>query len=287
LPVPPRCGNSQEVIGRMSRMRKFAVGACVALALGYASASHAASAYESDGVWMIETDGYTLHFKTDAQAGYSQIFPTGGAGDSLFGAGEGRNLYHSANYSGWSDWGPAATAEVAEDGGSKLVMHYVMDDGNMKVYDLMATHWDGVPYWKHELTITARGDLPSFGDGHEPMVEPRNAAGDANEYAMWADPFSHVAFANPNGYFAMYTESGEARTHVWEADGRMDLVHDSVAEDLSDGGSSSALTFYLATGPGGLDDAAALVSDVTTVPSTTAVDADGKLTTTWGSMKSR
>ena len=126
-------------------MKRLAVGACVALALGYASASHAATASESGGVWMIETDAYTVHFKTDAQAGYSQIFPAGGGGDSLFGAGEGRNLYHSANYAGWSDWGPAATAEIAEEGNGKLVMHYVMDDGNLKVYDLMATHWDGVP----------------------------------------------------------------------------------------------------------------------------------------------
>ena len=100
-------------------------------------------------------------------------------------------------------------------------------------------------------------------------------------------PFAHVALANPNGYFALYTETGEARTHVWQADGRMDLVHDVVSEDLTDGNSSSTLTFYLATGPGGLDDAAALVSEVTVEPDTTSVDADGKLTTTWGSMKSR
>mgnify|MGYP001245358722 CR=1 FL=1 len=267
----------------MTAMRNLAVGACAALVLSYASTAYAATASESGGVWTIETDNYTVHFKTDAQAGYSQIFP-GGGGDSLFGAGEGRNLYHSANYAGWSDWGPAASAEVVSDG-SELVMEYVMDDGNMKVYHLTATHWDGVPYWRHQLTIEARGDLPSFGDGHEPMVEPRNGAGADNEYADWTDPFAHVAFANSNGYFALYTETGAARTHVWQDDGRMDLVHDTVAEDLTSGDVGSELTFYLATAAGSLDDAHALVDEVTNVP--TAVDAEGKLTTTWGAMKTR
>ena len=267
----------------MTTIKRLAAGACVVLGLGYAAGSYGATASNDGGVWIIETDSYTVHFKTDAQAGYSQIIP-GGGGDSLFGAGEGRNLYHSANYAGWSDWGPAASAEVVSEG-SELVMQYVMDDGNQKVYHLTATHWDGVPYWRHQLTIEARGDLPSFGDGHEPMVEPRNAAGDTNSYLDWTDPFAHVAFANPNGYFAMYTETGAARTHVWEADGRMGLVHDSVAETLGAGDMSSELTFYLATAAGSLDDAHALVDVVTNVP--TAVDAQGKLTTTWGSLRTR
>jgi hypothetical protein len=65
----------------------------------------------------------------------------------------------------------------------------------------------------------------------------------------------------------------------------MDLVHDTVAEDLTSGDVGSELTFYLATAAGSLDDAHALVDEVTNVP--TAVDAEGKLTTTWGAMKTR
>ncbi|MDE0021251.1 MAG: hypothetical protein OXT69_07705 [Candidatus Poribacteria bacterium] len=254
--------------------------AVMILGAGVASAVSVSSA---DGVWMIETDGYTVHFKEAAQAGYSQAIASG---ESLFGAGQGRNFYHSSNYGGWRDWGAAAEVSVVEEGAGYLVMKYVMNDGGSKLYHVTATYWDGVPYFKHELAIEASAALASLSNGHEPMVEPRNGKGAENQYMLWEDPFHHVAFANGDGYFAMYTENGTAAMNdAWNVDGRMHLIHDNLSQDLTAGQTSDPIAFYMAVGSGGLDDAHTLADSVTDVP--TSVDPAGKLTSTWAAVKTQ
>lgn len=255
------------------------ISAVLALGAGHASA---VSVSEADGVWVIETDGYTVHFREAAQAGYSQAIADGG---SLIGADQGRTVYHSSNYGGWRDWGAAVEASIVEEGAGYLVMKYVMNDGGSKLYHVTATYWDGVPYFKHELSIEASAALASFSNGHEPMCEPRNGKGAENEYQVWEDPFPHVAFANGDGYFALYTENGTARMHGWQADGRMDLVHDNLSQDLTAGQSSDPVAFYFAVGTGGLDDAHALADSVTDIP--TSVDPAGKAASTWAAVKTQ
>ena len=264
----------------MFRKTALCLLASAAVALG-ASDAFAVSVTESDGVWVIETDSYVVHFKTAAQAGYSQAFAEGG---SLLGANQGRTVYHSHNYDGWKDWGAASEVNVLEEGANHLVINYLIQDAGSKVYNLTATYWDGVPYFKHELSIDASAALPSFGSGHEPMCEPRNGKGAENEYALWEEPLHHVAFANSDGYFAMYSEQGTARIFVgWQGDGRMDLVHNDLSQDLAAGESSDPIAFYFAVGSGGLDDANALADRVTEIP--TAVEPSGKLASVWGSVK--
>ena len=253
----------------------------VVMGLGVGHAS-AVSVSEDNGVWIIETDGYTVHFREANRAGYSQAIAEGG---SLLGADQARTIYHSSNYAGWRDWGAAAEVSVVEEGAGYLVMKYVMDDGGSKLYHVTATYWDGVPYFKHELAIEASAALASLSNGHEPMCEPRNGKGAENEYAVWDDPFPHVALANGDGYFAMYTENGTARMHAWQADGRMDLVHDNLSQDLTAGQTSDPIAFYMAVGSGGLDDAHMLADSVTDVP--TSVDPAGKLTSTWAAVKTQ
>ena len=241
---------------------------------------------ENGGVWIIQTDSYELHFREAARAGYSQVFSSiEPEAESLFGAGQARTFYHAANYNGWKDWGTAVEVEEVSNANSTLIMKYTIDDGDSKVYEVTATYWDGAPYFKHELVVTAKNAVLSLGNGHEPMVEPRNGAGGGNEYLVWDDPFPHVAMANDNGYFALYTESGTARHHAWQADGRMDLVHDDLGVNLKADDSSDPLIYYIAVGKGGLDDAHDLAEQVTEEPASLSVDPKNKLATRWAQLK--
>jgi hypothetical protein len=266
-------------------MRRNAIlGALGTLMVVGAVGGHAATLDEDGANWTITTDLYTITWNTDAQAGYSSIIPAGNDEIDLFGAG-GRNVYHSANYAGWKDWGAAAEADVVEETAGKIVLSFEMEDGASKVYHATTTFWDGVPYWKNEVTVEAVADVASFGDGHEPMCEPR-AGGADNEYEKWDAPFAHVAFANDNGFFAMYTEEGAARTHAWQVDGRMDLTHDNLVVNLNEGEMSDPIVYYMATGTGDLDDAHDLADIVTKLPAEVlAVSAKAKLATSWGDMK--
>ncbi|MBT3266873.1 hypothetical protein HN371_06955, partial [Candidatus Poribacteria bacterium] len=147
------------------------------LLIASAATAFGATVDEKAQNWTITTDMYTIVWNVDAQGGYSSIIPAGNDDVDLFGAG-GRNLYHSANYAGWKDWGATADAEVVEEGDGKIVMSFVQEDGGSKNYHVTATYWDGVPYWKHELVIEAVAAVTSFSDGHEPMCEPRAGGGD-------------------------------------------------------------------------------------------------------------
>ena len=278
----------------MMRTIAWTVAAASALLAACAMNLNAVEVDEDGDVWVIETDSYTLHFKTAAQAGYDQVFPSTDLNNpdapksemSLFGAGQGRTLYHSHNYAGWKDWGAATDVEEVSNANNTLVMRYEIDDGASKLYRVTATYWDGAPYWKHELVVEAKAPVLSLGSGHEPMVEPRNGQGANNEYIIWEDPFPHVAFANENGYFALYTEVGTVREfNGWGGgDGRMDLVHNDLGVNLGDGDMSEPLVYYMATGIGDLDDAHDLAEVVTEEPSL-AVNPTGKLAARWAQLK--
>jgi len=268
-------------------MKRIAIlGALGALMMIGVAGSHAAT-LDEDGVdWTITTDQYTINWNTTAQSGYNSIIHAGTGDIDLFGAG-GRNVYHSANYAGWKDWGAAVEADVVEEAAGKIVLSFEMDDGASKIYHATATFWDGVPYWKNEIVVEAVDDVASFGDGHEPMCEPR-AGGADNEYQKWDDPFAHAAFSNDDGFFAMYTEMGAARTHAWQADGRMDLTHDNLVVNLNGGEMSDPIVYYMATGIGDLDDAHDLAEIVLKEPAEVlAVSAKAKLATSWGDLKGR
>ncbi|MAF09877.1 hypothetical protein CMK11_05435 [Candidatus Poribacteria bacterium] len=257
------------------------------LLIASAATAFGATVDEKGQNWTITTDQYTIVWNVDAQGGYSSIIPVGNDDTDMFGAG-GRNLYHSANYAGWKDWGATADADIIEEDGGKIVMSFVQEDGASKNYHVTATYWDGVPYWKHELTVEAVADVTSFSDGHEPMVEPRNGFGLDNEYEKWDAPFAHAAFANDSGYFAIYTEEGTARTHAWQDDGRMDLEHNNLGVALNADDFSDPITYYMATAVGDLDDAHDLAEIVTKEPAEVlAVSAKGKLTTSWGDLRAR
>ena len=260
---------------------------CAALFAVCALSAGAVEVDEEANHWIISTDLYTLHMKIENRAGYDQAFPTPGPDAvSLFGEGQIRNFYHAANYDGWVHWGNIVDAEVVSNANKTLIMQFEMDDGNSKEYHITATYWDGAPYWKHELVVKATKPVLSLSNGHEPMVEPRNGLGNNNEYLAWEDPIPHVAFANGNGYFALYTEVGTTfAAPAWAPDGRMHLLHNDLGVQLAEGQSSDPLVYYMAIGPGDLDDAHELAETVTEEPASLSVDPIDRLAARWAELK--
>ena len=268
-------------------MKRLLTAAAVLLA-AFAFDLGAVQVDENNGVWIIETDSYVLHFRTSERAGYSQVFPSTNAGESsIFGANKDRTFYHSANYNGWQDWWAMTEAEEISNANNTLVMKYTIPDRDIKEYVVTATYWDGAPYWKHEVVVNALNDVPSFSGGHEPMCEPKNGLGGKNQYQSWEEPFPHLAVvADEIGYFAMYTEVGTAALDAnWGGgDGRMHLIHDNVGVNLKKDASSEPLIYYLATGKGNLDDAHELADQVTEEPAL-SVDPKNNLSVRWAELK--
>ena len=255
-----------------------AVGAVEALAVNVS---------ENNGVWIIETDTYVLHFREMNRAGYSEIYPSRLLdATSLVGPDQPRSFYHSAQYDGWVQWGNAVSVDEVLNEKKTLIMEYEVDDGNSKRYLVTATYWDGAPYWKHEVVVEAKKPVVSFSNAHEPMSEPRNGMGANNEYQAWDDPIAHVAFANENGFFALYTEMGAAiAVGGWQGDGRMHLNHNDLGVQLEEGDSSDPLVYYMAAGTGDLEDAHDLAEQVTQEPASLSVDPAEKLAMRWADLK--
>ena len=267
-------------------MKRLLWFAAVFAAVGAVEA-FAVNVSENDGVWIIETDTYVLHFRETNRAGYAEIYPsTQLDAVSLVGPDQPRTFYHSAQYDGWVQWGNATDVEEILNANKTLIMEYEVDDGNSKRYLVTATYWDGAPYWKHEVVVEAKNPVVSFSDAHEPMSEPRNGMGANNEYQAWDDPIAHAAFANENGFFAFYTEMGSAiAVGEWQADGRMHLNHNALGVQLEEGGLSDPLVYYMAAGTGDLNDAHELADIVTEVPASLSVDPMEKLAAHWADLK--
>ncbi|MBM3216209.1 hypothetical protein FJZ36_14990 [Candidatus Poribacteria bacterium] len=249
-------------------------------------AATAATAKKDGANWLIETDMYTVKWKTNAQAGYDGAWAKGNA-KSIIGEGQGRTLYHSANYAGWKDWGICTSVKELEKAPGKVALEYTIDDGASKKWIVTATYWDGVPYFRHEVVVEAKDAVVSFSDGHEPMLEPRNAL--KNEFLDWKDPFPHGVVGNENGYFAMYTEKGTVELFAgWAPDGRFHLVHNALGKALKKGEKSEPLVYYMAVGSGKAKDAHDIAGDVTKEPKGgLAVSSLGKLATSWGEIKTQ
>lgn len=247
----------------------------VVLFLGLALPILAVTVSETDKYVVIETAGYTVNWNKPAQMGYMQAFVNGG--DSAI-AESGRALYHSSDYGGWKDWGALANWEILEEAPGRVVISYDSADAGTKEYNCVATYYDSVSYIKHEVTITNTGAAtPSFKSGHEPMFE-MNGTNEGIE--AFTDPFPHVVYWTASGAFgALYGPNAqESRNHGT----RMDLLHDNLSVDIATG-ESATVVYYVAFGPGGVDEGHNLASQVQEEP--TAVSPTGSLTTTWGSIR--
>jgi len=229
---------------------------------------------------IIETQLYSVYWNKPAQMGYMQAF-VGDSDESVINTG-GRSFYHSSDYGGWKDWGGLQDWEILEEGGGKAVVQYESKDAGKKKYTCVAYYYDSVPYIKHEVTVTADGAaVVSFQSGHEPMFEMN---GTNAGIQIFKDPFPHVVYWTKNGFFgAIYgPDAQDARNH----NTRMDLVHDNLGGNLKNG-DSATITYYVAFAEGDADDANALAPHVLEEPAGEAVSPVGRLTTTWGQIRTR
>lgn len=267
-------------------MRKLLLLSSIILCLGIAFPLLAVNVDEDGSYVIVETALYKVHWKKGAQMGYMQAF-VGGSQDSLVGT-NGRAFYHSSNYAGgWKDWGALTEWEIVEEVPGKAVVQYVSRDAGSKEYTCVASYYDSVPYIKHELTVTNRGDttVTSFMSNHEPMFEPNM---DMDGMMTWAQPFHHACWWVNNGFVALYgPEAGGAPLSERDGrnPGRMALNHDGLGKNLSKG-ESATITYYVAFGPGDDKDADDLANDVQNEPPVGgAVSPAGSLTTIWGRIR--
>jgi len=267
-------------------MKKLTYLLTAILCLGVVAPLLAVNVSEDDKYVIIETLGYKVHWNKPAQMGYMQAF-VGGSPNSIIGT-NGRAFYHSSDYGGWSDWGELLNWEILEEGPSKVVIKYESRDARTKEYTCIATYYDTVPYIKHEVTITNTGaETAAFASGHEPMFEVNV---DTAGMESFDQPFPHVAYWTADGYFgATYGPDAEsANVGDWgdRSPGRMQLIHNNLGVMIANGESAN-VTYYVAFGSGGREEATALAAHVQEEPPTTAVSPAGSLTTKWGQIRAR
>ena len=240
---------------------------------------------KGDAFIKIKTDTYEVHWKTGAQMGYMVALVKGKA---LFDDKIGRRLYHSANYAGWKDWGALTGFKILNQRKTMAKVEFVSDDGASKEYICVATFWDGSPLIKHEVTVKAKKAVASFSHGHEPMYEV-TPVDDMKKWDSKGDkgPFAHNAFFRDSNFSALYAiyPTAQARLHGT----RMDLLQDGQGKQLKKGQTSDPLVYWVAFGVGGEKEAHALAETVAEVKDgdlqPEAVDADEKLSITWGAIK--
>ena len=258
----------------------------------FSSAAVTIEGGKRDAFIKIKTDTYEVHWKTGAQMGYMVALVKGKA---LFDDKIGRRLYHSANYAGWKDWGALTGFKILNQRKTMAKVEFVSDDGASKEYICVATFWDGTPLIKHEVSVKAKKAVVSFSDGHEPMYEVRSPIKGRNKWDSKGDngPFAHAAFWTKGGVFsALYATDPQVMARNfpgWQADGRMDLDHKNLGVQLKKGSTSEPIVYWVAFGTGGekeAHDLAKTVAEVKDGDIFQAVDANEKLSITWGAIKS-
>ncbi len=258
---------------------KWGILLVVACGVMLAGLAFAVTVNEGNDTIVIEAAKYKVEWKKAAQMGYIRAYAAGSS-DSIIGSDNSRNLYHSSNYGGWKDWGALQSWEVVEEGGGQAVVKYVSQDAGAKQYTCVATYRDSTNIIQHDVTVTNVGADPitSFQSSHDPMFEPRRSVDGMEEFDA---PISHAAYWTPEGFAALYAYEDGAVAGVaagWNGQGRMFLNHDAVGKELQQN-ESHTITFFVAFGAGGLDEANALTSQAT------AVEPNAKLAVTWGSLK--
>lgn len=266
-------------------MKKLIFLSAVVLCLGVALPLFAVDVDEDNTYVIIETALYKVHWKKMAQMGYMQAFVEGSK-DSIIGV-AGRAFYHSSDYAGgWKDWGTLLDWEIVEESPGKAVVKYESRDAGSKEYTCVATYYDNAPYIKHEVTVTAAGEVISFQSGHEPMFEVNT---DIEGMRTFTQPFPHAVYWTEDGFFgATYgPDAGSASAGEWQGrnPGRMQLLHDNRGKQLKKG-DSATITYYVAFGRGDEQAATDLAADVQKEPGPgKAVSPVGNLTTTWGRIR--
>jgi hypothetical protein len=238
----------------------------------------------------IKTDMYTITWGSAAQTGYKRV-DVAGVGEKLLAGGD--SFYHAADYhGGWKFWGGLKKSEITEQSPGKAVVKYVatdVPDGGVYEYNVIATYWDGVPYFKHEVYVENVGKRDSgWPTNYDPMLNPGIKFKDMK---TWADPIPHVAYMTDLGNFgALYAPKEKVKTRLGDWTGAGDqfyLDHSWYGALLPVKAKSETITYYVAFSKGGeaaIHDIAAKIKEG---KDPQAVEAKGKLPITWGQTKAQ
>ncbi|QUH21978.1 PA14 domain-containing protein [Alkaliphilus sp. B6464] len=214
---------------------------------------------------------YSLKFKKDSRAGYSQAYINGSGYDAI-GEKTDKNFYFSSKNqeSGYTDWGSLNNFKILKDNAIYTTIEYtVKDTANALEYDVIASYYKNSPIIKHKFKNTniSNQTLYSYIGGHAPMFERTShmdgigAWGVSGTYQIvegsdyQALPHSYLAtgtayWSNQNNYeIGLHTRNGVAMVDsigdVKYDGGRINLHHDSEQQVLQPNSSSSEKEFWM------------------------------------------
>lgn len=156
-------------------MKKLISVMASVLLLGFISSSFAVMVtIERNSGMVIETELYELFWSEDSGShgmGYTDItFKDAG---KLMDGGE---LYHDLDYGGRIHWGAMIDddTEILEEDAWVATVKYVSHDGKWLQYTCIATYWELLPFFKHEVTVTNDGAEGAAWPmtGYDPLLIP-------------------------------------------------------------------------------------------------------------------
>lgn len=244
----------------------------------------------------IKTELYELFWREDNGShgmGYTDVtFEEAG---KLMVGGE---LYHDLDYQGGrTHWGAMIDdeTEILQEDPYIAVVKYVSHDAKTLEYTCIATYWELLPYFKHEVTVTNDGAEGAAWPitGYDPLLIP---GGDiewdednkVGNMASSKEPIPHIVYWNDKGFGGLYASTPKARPRFgdWHGEGTMiRLDHGLVATQVERKTTSPPLVYYLGFGVGGEAEAHALATQIMELPQGKAVEPAGKLSTTWSAIK--
>lgn len=276
------------------RRRVWLLGVYVVILLvGFSLTSDSVTVKDKGNAVSIKTDMLELNWKKTADMGYDSAVPTG-AKVSLLKSAD-RVFYHASDYrGGWKQWGKLDKFKILEETPNKVVVEYTSFDGDSFEYSCIATYWDGVPFFKHEVRVTNKGPENTAWpvSGYDPMVNPGVPFGEKRAKAkLWKTPIPHGAYWVDEGYFgALYSTHPDAKAKFGDWQGNFDwlqLDHDSQIALIEKKKQSEPILYFVAFAKGGEVEAHALADSIIKAKEVDpqAVDFSGKLPITWGKMK--
>ena len=243
---------------------------------------------DTSGIVDIRTDMYELSWKKADTMGYIRAKPKGVAKSLIQNAED--PFFHAGDYAGWEYWGETQKVDIQKSPG-KAVIEYTSKGTKFLEYSCLATHWDGVPYFKHEVrakNISKEAKVFPV-SGYDPMVNPNLEFGDQME--KWVEPIPHIAYWNANAYFGLYSALAKAKPKFgdWQGKGNMiQLDHDRQMVLLNKKQISDPVIYCVSIGKGGKDKAHKIAAEIQRVfagADPQSVKVFDKLSTRWGTIK--
>lgn len=253
--------------------------------------SFAVKVSDKAGAVTIKTDMYELTWKKAETMGYDGAMPVG-AKKSLINPSD-STFFHGGDYAGWEFWGETDKVKILEENPGKAVVEYTSKNTVFFAYSCIATYWDGVPFFKHEVrgtNISKEARVWPI-SGYDPMVIPGVPFGVNREQAKtWKEPLPHVAYWTADGYWGLYSANPKAKPKLgdWRGEGDMiQLDHDWQAALLEKKQQSEPIIYYVALAKGGEAEAHALADQVLNALGNEpkAVESVGKIPVLWGALK--